>query len=108
MWALKSPTRMTESQRPSNTPTRDAKKGRVLRIAAWPVGRNNSQRPLPDPKGQGCNPLIHQGKHQHETSELGGNKQTNASPPPLSAGNSMVEDNANLFEGAGFQSATVR
>ncbi|MEQ2233852.1 hypothetical protein ILYODFUR_026044 [Ilyodon furcidens] len=35
----------------------------------------NSERPVPDLKAQGCDPLIHRGKPQHETAELGGNKQ---------------------------------
>ncbi|KAK5605584.1 hypothetical protein CRENBAI_009770 [Crenichthys baileyi] len=53
--------------------------------------RNNSQRPIPNTKAQGCDPLIHWGKPQHETAELGGNKQTHTSPPPLPVGHSSVE-----------------
>ncbi|MEQ2180026.1 hypothetical protein GOODEAATRI_031327 [Goodea atripinnis] len=49
--------------------------GRLLRITTRPIGRNDSQRPVPNPKAQGCDPLIHWGKPQHETAELGGNKQ---------------------------------
>ncbi|MEQ2220883.1 hypothetical protein ILYODFUR_010131 [Ilyodon furcidens] len=41
------------------------------------------QRPVPKPKTQRCDPLIHWGKPQHETAELGGNKQTHPSLPPL-------------------------
>ncbi|KAK5606295.1 hypothetical protein CRENBAI_023885 [Crenichthys baileyi] len=32
------------------------------------------------------------GKLQHETAELGGNKQTHTSPPPLPVGHSRVEE----------------
>ncbi|MEQ2296638.1 hypothetical protein AMECASPLE_026681, partial [Ameca splendens] len=48
--------------------------------------------PVPNPKAQGCYPLIHWGKPQHETAELGGNKQTHPSPPPLPVGHSRVEE----------------
>ncbi|MEQ2226447.1 hypothetical protein ILYODFUR_027576 [Ilyodon furcidens] len=55
-------------------PRQGHQEGRVLRTTARPVGRNDSQRPIPNPKAQGCDPLIHWGKPQHETAELGGNK----------------------------------
>ncbi|MEQ2312491.1 hypothetical protein AMECASPLE_031590 [Ameca splendens] len=58
----------------------------VLHNTAGPVGRNDSQRPVPNPKAQGSDPLIHWGKPQHEMAELGGNKQTHPSPPPLPVG----------------------
>ncbi|MEQ2282134.1 hypothetical protein AMECASPLE_037343 [Ameca splendens] len=56
--------------------------GRVLRTTTRPVGQNDSQRPVPDLKAQGCDPLIHRSKPQHETAELGVNKQTHL-PDPL-------------------------
>ncbi|MED6246805.1 hypothetical protein ATANTOWER_023891 [Ataeniobius toweri] len=61
-------------------PRQGRQEGRVLRTTTRPVGRNDSQRPVPNPKAQGCDPLIHWGKPQHETAELGGNKQTHPSP----------------------------
>ncbi|MEQ2300800.1 hypothetical protein AMECASPLE_029635 [Ameca splendens] len=62
MWALKYPSRIMEHD-----------------YAAHPIGM---PRPVPNPKAQGCDSLIHWGKPQHETAELGGNKQTHPSPPP--------------------------
>ncbi|MED6271561.1 hypothetical protein CHARACLAT_021549 [Characodon lateralis] len=61
---------------PLSSPECPKQEGWVLRTTARPVGRNDSQTTVPDPKGQGCGPLIHRGKPQHETSELGG-KQAN-------------------------------
>ncbi|MEQ2242559.1 hypothetical protein ILYODFUR_037023 [Ilyodon furcidens] len=46
-------------------------RGRVLRSTARPVGLNDSQRPVPNPKAQGCDPPIHWGKPQHKTAEWG-------------------------------------
>ncbi|KAK5599724.1 hypothetical protein CRENBAI_016759 [Crenichthys baileyi] len=73
-------------------PRQGHQEGRVLCTTAWPVGRNDSQRHIPNTKAQGCDPLIHWGKPQHETAELGGNKQTHTSPPPLPVGHSRVEE----------------
>ncbi|MEQ2229995.1 hypothetical protein ILYODFUR_024754 [Ilyodon furcidens] len=67
-------------------PQQGRRAGWVLRTAARPVGQNDSQRSVPDPNAQGCKPLIHWGKPQHETAELRGNKQTHPSSPPLPAG----------------------
>ncbi|MED6265678.1 hypothetical protein CHARACLAT_027979 [Characodon lateralis] len=64
-------------------PPQKCHEGQVLCITGWPVGLNNSQRPRRNMKGQGCNPLIHQGKPQHEVTELGGGTQTHPSVPPL-------------------------
>ncbi|MED6284391.1 hypothetical protein CHARACLAT_018808 [Characodon lateralis] len=36
--------------------------------------------------------FIHWGKPQHKMAELGGNKQTHPSPPPLPLGHSRVEE----------------
>ncbi|KAK5605496.1 hypothetical protein CRENBAI_011381 [Crenichthys baileyi] len=55
-------------------------------------GRNVSQRPVPNPKAQECDPLIHWGKPHHKTAELWGNKQTHPSPPPFPVGHSRVEE----------------
>ncbi|MEQ2314723.1 hypothetical protein AMECASPLE_015041 [Ameca splendens] len=63
-WALKSPSRMKEF--PEET--------------------------VPNPKAQGCDPFYHWGKPQHETAELGGNKQTHLSSPPLPEGHSRAEE----------------
>ncbi|KAK5621984.1 hypothetical protein CRENBAI_013335 [Crenichthys baileyi] len=76
----------------SSTPDRDTKKAGHSALPPQPVGRNDSQGPVPNPKAQECDPLIHWGKPQHETSELRGNKQTHPSPPPLPVGHSRVEE----------------
>ncbi|KAK5618305.1 hypothetical protein CRENBAI_019788 [Crenichthys baileyi] len=82
-------------------PRQGRQEGRVLCTTARPIGRNNSQRPVPNLKAQGCDPLIHWGKPQHETAELGGNKQTHPSPPPLPVGHSRVEESPAPLEEMG-------
>ncbi|KAK5608795.1 hypothetical protein CRENBAI_020077 [Crenichthys baileyi] len=77
-------------------PRQGHQEGRVLRTTTWPVGRNDSQRPIPNQKAQGCDPLIHWGKPKHGTAEKGGNKQTHTSPPPLPVGHSRVEESPAL------------
>ncbi|KAK5608780.1 hypothetical protein CRENBAI_020273 [Crenichthys baileyi] len=72
-----------------------------LRTTAQPIGRNDGQRPVPNPKAQGCNPFIHWGKPQHEMAELGGNKQTHRSLPPLPVGHSRVEESPAPLEEMG-------
>ncbi|KAK5623170.1 hypothetical protein CRENBAI_018435 [Crenichthys baileyi] len=52
-------------------PRQGRQEGRVLHTTARPVGRNDTQRPVPNLKAQGCDGLIHWGKPQHETAELG-------------------------------------
>ncbi|MED6247953.1 hypothetical protein ATANTOWER_022080 [Ataeniobius toweri] len=85
---------MTESPRRGTVqhPRQGRQEGLVLCTTAWPTGRNNSNRPLPDLKVQGCDPLIHRGKPQNEMVELGGDKQTHPSLPPLPSGHSRVEE----------------
>ncbi|KAK5610041.1 hypothetical protein CRENBAI_014134, partial [Crenichthys baileyi] len=53
-WALKSPSRIMESPGGalSSTPDRDTKKAGYSALPLGPVGQNNSQRPIPDPKAQ--------------------------------------------------------
>ncbi|MED6249006.1 hypothetical protein ATANTOWER_008095, partial [Ataeniobius toweri] len=89
-------------------PRQGHQEGRVLRTTARPVGRNDSQRPIPNPKAQGCDPLIHWGKPQHETAELGGNKQTHTSPPPLPVGHSRVEESPTPLKEMGSRAHAVR
>ncbi|MEQ2247847.1 hypothetical protein ILYODFUR_013261 [Ilyodon furcidens] len=67
-------------------PRQGCQEGWVLRTTSRPVGRNDTQRPVP--KVHGCDPLIQWGKPQQETAELGGNKQTHPSSPPLPVGHS--------------------
>ncbi|MED6256259.1 hypothetical protein ATANTOWER_022695, partial [Ataeniobius toweri] len=57
---------------------------------------------------QGCDPLIHWGKPQHETAELGGNKQTHPSSPPLPVGHSRVEESPAPLEEMGSRAHAVR
>ncbi|KAK5605508.1 hypothetical protein CRENBAI_011220, partial [Crenichthys baileyi] len=58
-------------------------------------------------EAQGCDPLIHWGKPQHETAELVGNKQTHPSPPPLPMGHSRVEECPALLEEMGSRAHVV-
>ncbi|KAK5604790.1 hypothetical protein CRENBAI_010324 [Crenichthys baileyi] len=89
-------------------PRQDHQEGRVLRTTARPIGRNDSQRPVPNLTAQECDPLIHWGKPQHETAELGGNKQTHPSPPPLPVGHSRVEESPAPLEEMGSRAHAVR
>ncbi|MEQ2285756.1 hypothetical protein AMECASPLE_035145 [Ameca splendens] len=64
-------------------PGQGRQEGRVLCTTACPVGRNDSQRPVPNPKMQGYDPLIHWGKPQHKTVSLpagGGNAPLSCLP----------------------------
>ncbi|MEQ2308538.1 hypothetical protein AMECASPLE_029184 [Ameca splendens] len=89
-------------------PQQGCQEGRVLRTTARPVGRNDSQRPVPNPKAQGCDPLIHSSKPQHKTAELEGNKQTHPSPPPLPTGHYRVEESPAPLEEMGSRAHAVR
>ncbi|MEQ2283773.1 Protein Wnt-2b [Ameca splendens] len=76
---------------------------KVLSTAARPVGQNDSQRPVPNPKAQGCDPLIDWGKHQHKTVNWG----QQANPHPLTAsphGPLQSRRRSSLSRGSGFQS----
>ncbi|KAI3377325.1 hypothetical protein L3Q82_008534, partial [Scortum barcoo] len=65
---------------------------------------NNSKRPIPDPKAQGSDPLVHRGELQHMVAELGSYKQAHTSSPPLTLGNSRVVEGPAPLKEAGFQS----
>ncbi|MEQ2230773.1 hypothetical protein ILYODFUR_032853 [Ilyodon furcidens] len=73
MWALEVPQQNNgvPGRGTIQHPRQGRQEGRVLRTTARPVGRNDSQRPVPNSKAEGCDPLIHWGKPQHETAELG-------------------------------------
>ncbi|KAI3361554.1 hypothetical protein L3Q82_013689 [Scortum barcoo] len=88
----------------SSTPLQGLQEGRVLCTAVRPVGTNNSKRPIPNPKAQGSDPLVHRGELQHVAAELGSYKQAHTSPPPLTLGNSRVVEGPASSQGAGFQS----
>ncbi|KAI3352993.1 hypothetical protein L3Q82_019566 [Scortum barcoo] len=62
----------------------------TLTIRLGLPGTNNSKRPIPNPKAQGSDPLIHQAELQHMAAELGSYKQAHTSSPPLTLGNSRV------------------
>ena len=39
--------------------------------AVWPINQDNSERPIPNPKAQGSDDLVHRGELQHMAAELG-------------------------------------
>ncbi|KAI3361628.1 hypothetical protein L3Q82_001994 [Scortum barcoo] len=87
----------------SSTPPRDSKKaGYYSRLLFGPPRHtNNSKRPIPNPKAQGSNPLVHhRGELQHMAAELGSYKQAHTSPPahPGQLQSSGVEGPAPLKE----------
>ncbi|KAK5616351.1 hypothetical protein CRENBAI_013580 [Crenichthys baileyi] len=73
----------------SSTPDRDAKKAGYSTLP--PGLKAETTETCPQPKGAGIRPSHPLGKPQHETAELGGNKQTQPSPPPLPVGHSRVD-----------------
>ncbi|MED6243624.1 hypothetical protein ATANTOWER_023720 [Ataeniobius toweri] len=84
-------------------PRQGHQEGRLLRTTTRPVGRNDSQRPVPNPKVQGCARLIHWGKPQHETAELG--QQANPPQPAASPrGPLQSRRESSPSRGDGFQS----
>ncbi|MEQ2248622.1 hypothetical protein ILYODFUR_020846 [Ilyodon furcidens] len=89
-------------------PRQVRQEGRVLHTTARPVGQNDSQRPVPNSKAQGCDPVIHWGKPQHEMAQLGGNKQTHPSPPSLPVGHFRVEESPVPLKEMGSRANTVR
>ncbi|MEQ2228406.1 hypothetical protein ILYODFUR_008454 [Ilyodon furcidens] len=89
-------------------PQQGCQEGRVLRTTAQLIDQNKIQRLVPNPKAQGCNPLIHLAKPQHETAKLGGNKQTHPSSPLLPAGSCTVEDSPASLEEMGSRAHAVR
>ncbi|MEQ2246007.1 hypothetical protein ILYODFUR_033873 [Ilyodon furcidens] len=87
MWVLKSPSRIMEGDYAA-TPTRKPRRPGTPHYCS----ACRPKRTIPNPKAQGCDPLIHWGQLQHETAELGGNKQTYPSSPPLPVGHSRAEE----------------
>ncbi|KAI3361704.1 hypothetical protein L3Q82_002067 [Scortum barcoo] len=85
----------------SSTPPRDSKKARVLCTAVRPVGTNNSKRPIPNPKAQGSDPLVHR-------AELGSYEQAHTSSPPLTLGNSRVVEGPAPLKELGSRAQAMR
>ena len=56
---------------------------------------------------QGSDPLVHRGKLQHVAAELGSYKQAHTSLPPLTAGNSRVEESPASLKELGSRAQTV-
>ncbi|KAI3370886.1 hypothetical protein L3Q82_007393 [Scortum barcoo] len=89
----------------SSTPPRDSKKaGYSVLLFTRPVGTNNSKRPIPNPKAQGSDPLVHRGELQHMAAELGSYKQAHTSLPPLTLEQLQSSGGSSPSQGAGFQS----
>lgn len=87
---LTSSSRMMESL--VRNPSWGLQEGWVFRTAVQPISQNNTKIPIPDPKAQGGDPLIHSGEVQHMVAELGSYKQADISSSPLTADNSRVEE----------------
>ncbi|KAI3361980.1 hypothetical protein L3Q82_012330 [Scortum barcoo] len=84
-------------------PSRDSKKAWVLCTAVRPVGTNNSKRPIPNPKAQGSDPLVHRGELQHMAAELGSYKQAHTSLAAAHPGQLQSSGGSSPSQGAGFQ-----
>ncbi|KAI3371776.1 hypothetical protein L3Q82_024330 [Scortum barcoo] len=92
----------------SSTPPKGLQEGRVLCTAVRPVGTNNSKRPIPNPKAQGSDPLVHRGELQHMAAELGSYKQAHTSSPPLTLGNSRVVEGPAPLKKLGSRAQAMR
>ncbi|KAK7877097.1 hypothetical protein WMY93_032177 [Mugilogobius chulae] len=68
-------------------PSQGLQEGRVLCTVVWPVGCHNGERPVPDPKAQGRDPLVYWGELQHMAAELWGYEQAHTRSPPHTMGN---------------------
>ncbi|KAI3356955.1 hypothetical protein L3Q82_003598 [Scortum barcoo] len=92
----------------SSTPPRDSKKAGYSVLLFGPVGTNNSKRPIPNPKVQGSDPLVHRGELQHMAAELGSYKQAHTSSPPLTLGNSRVVEGPAPLKELGSRAQAMR
>ncbi|KAI3359100.1 hypothetical protein L3Q82_002643 [Scortum barcoo] len=93
---------------PIKYPSQGLQEGRVLCTAVRPVGTNNSKRPIPNPKAQGSDPLVHRGELQHMAAELGSYKQAHTSSPPLTLGNSRVVEGPAPLKELGSRAQAMR
>ncbi|KAI3352181.1 hypothetical protein L3Q82_020997 [Scortum barcoo] len=89
-------------------PSQGLQEGRVLCTAVRPVGTNNSKRPIPNPKAQGSDPLVHRGELQHVAAELGSYEQAHTSSPPLTLGNSRVVEGPAPLKELGSRAQAMR
>ncbi|KAI3355527.1 hypothetical protein L3Q82_017905 [Scortum barcoo] len=89
-------------------PSQGLQEGRVLCTAVRPVGTNNSKRPIPNPKAQGSDPLVHRSELQHMAAELGSYKQAHTSSPPLTLGNSRVVEGPAPLKELGSRAQAMR
>ncbi|KAK3512968.1 hypothetical protein QTP70_033400 [Hemibagrus guttatus] len=96
------------SQSTFQHPSQGLQEGWVLHTAVWPISRNNSETPIPDPKAQGNNPLVCRGKLQHMAAELGGYKQAHPSLKPLTMGHSREEEGPTSLKELGSNAQAVR
>ncbi|KAI3352506.1 hypothetical protein L3Q82_005458 [Scortum barcoo] len=94
----------------SSTPPRDSKKAGYSVLLFGPVGTNNSKRPIPNPKAQGSDPLVHRSELQHMAAELGSYKQAHTSSPlpTLTLGNSRVVEGPAPLKELGSRAQAMR
>ncbi|KAI3370592.1 hypothetical protein L3Q82_007162 [Scortum barcoo] len=85
-------------------PSQGLQEGQVLCTAVRPVGTNNSKRPIPNPKAQGSDPLVHRSELQHMAAELGSYKASPHQLPPAHPGQLQSSGGSSPSQGAGFQS----
>ncbi|KAI3372527.1 hypothetical protein L3Q82_023007, partial [Scortum barcoo] len=80
----------------------------TLTIRLGLPGTNNSKRPIPNPKAQGSDPLVHRSELQHMAAELGSYKQAHTSSPPLTLGNSRVVEGPAPLKELGSRAQAMR
>ncbi|KAK3521531.1 hypothetical protein QTP70_009026 [Hemibagrus guttatus] len=88
-------------------PSQGLQEGQVLHTAVRPISQNNSEIPILDLKAHRNNTLVYQGKLQHMEAELGGYKQAQPSPPPLTMGHSRVEEGPTSLKELGSRAQAV-
>ncbi|KAI3369532.1 hypothetical protein L3Q82_007742 [Scortum barcoo] len=92
----------------SSTPPRDSKKAGYSVLLFGPYAQTTARDPIPNPKAQGSDPLVHRGELQHMAAELGSYKQAHTSPPPLTLGNSRVVEGPAPLKELGSRAQAMR
>ncbi|KAI3372780.1 hypothetical protein L3Q82_023242 [Scortum barcoo] len=92
----------------SSSPSQGLQEGRVLCTAVRPVGTNNSKRPIPNPKAQGSDPLVHRVNSNTWRLSWGAISKPTPASPPLTLGNSRVVEGPAPLKELGSRAQAMR
>ncbi|KAI3366751.1 hypothetical protein L3Q82_009415, partial [Scortum barcoo] len=88
----------------SSTPPRDSKKAGYSVLLFGPVGTNNSKRPIPNPKAQGSDPLVHRVNSNTWQLSWGAISKPTLTRRAAHPGQLQSSGGSSPSQGAGFQS----